>query len=116
MQAWERSDVKELQGFQRKYLRGLAHGFKPVVFVGQKGVTDALILSMEEALDTHELIKVKFLDFKEKEAKQTLSEELESRTDSCLAGIIGHVAIFYRPQKDSKKRQITVPKTRQDLA
>ncbi|VVS93122.1 ribosome assembly RNA-binding protein YhbY [Desulfoluna spongiiphila] len=107
--------MEELQGFQRKYLRGLAHGIKPVVFVGQKGVTDAVILSMEEALNAHELIKVKFIDFKEKESKQVLSEELKDRTDSCLAGTIGHMSIFYRPNKDPKKRQITVPKTRKDI-
>lgn len=107
--------MKELQGFQRKYLRGLAHGIKPVVFVGQKGVTDAVILSMEEALNAHELIKVKFIDFKEKESKETLSEELKERTGSCLAGMIGHMSIFYRPHKDPKKRHIVVPKTRKDI-
>jgi len=106
---------KELQGFQRKYLRGLAHGIKPVVFVGQKGVTDAVILSMEEALNAHELIKVKFIDFKEKDAKLTLSEELQGRTDSFLAGTIGHISIFYRPHKDPKKRLVVVPKTRKDI-
>lgn len=108
--------VKELQGFQRKYLRGLAHAIKPVVFVGQKGVTDTMVLSMEEALNNHELIKVKFMDFKDKEAKQTLSEELQARTNSCLAGIIGHMAIFYRTHKDPKKRQIVVPQTRKDIS
>lgn len=107
--------VKELQGFQRQYLRGLAHAIKPVVFVGQKGVTEAVILSMEEALNAHELIKVKFIDFKEKEAKQALSEEIQKRTDSCLAGIIGHMAIYYRPHKEAKKRQIVVPKTKKDI-
>jgi len=112
----ETNKVEELQGFQRKYLRGLAHGIKPVVFVGQKGVTDAVILSMEEALNAHELIKVKFIDFKEKEAKLALSEELRGRTESCLAGTIGHMSIFYRPHKDPKKRQITVPKTRKDIS
>lgn len=107
--------MKELQGFQKKYLRGLAHGIKPVVFVGQKGVTDAVILSMEEALNAHELIKVKFIDHKEKEAKQALSAELQQRTGSCLAGSIGHMAIYYRCHKDPKKRQVVVPKTRKEL-
>ncbi len=107
--------MTELQGFQRKYLRGLAHSIKPVVFVGQKGVTDAVILSMEEALNAHELIKVKFIDFKEKESKLAISEELRERTDSVLAGMIGHMAIYYRAQKDPKKRQIKVPNTRKDI-
>ncbi|BCS98299.1 hypothetical protein DSLASN_39310 [Desulfoluna limicola] len=107
--------MTELQGFQRKYLRGLAHDIKPVVFVGQKGVTEAVVLSMEEALNAHELIKVKFIDFKEKESKLAISEELRERTQSVLAGMIGHMAIYYRAQKDPKKRQIKVPKTSKDI-
>lgn len=54
--------MKELTSTQAKYLRGIAHGLKPVVFIGQKGLTDALIRSTEEAFDCHELIKIKFID------------------------------------------------------
>lgn len=54
--------MKELTSTQAKYLRGIAHGLKPVVFIGQKGLTDALIRSTEEAFDSHELIKIKFID------------------------------------------------------
>jgi RNA-binding protein YhbY len=52
--------MEKLKGFQRKYLRGLANSMKPVVFIGQKGLTPALRLSTENALNRHELIKVKF--------------------------------------------------------
>ena len=107
--------MTELQGFQRKYLRGLAHDIKPVVFVGQKGVTDTLVLSMEEALDAHELIKVKFIDFKEKASKEAITQELEKLTGSYLTGLIGHMAIFYRAHKNPKKRQVKVPTTRKDI-
>lgn len=105
----------ELQGFQRKYLRGLAHDIKPVVFIGQKGVTDAVILSMDEALNDHELIKVKFLDFKEKSSKEAICEELQARTQSYLTGLVGHMAIFYRTHKNPKKRQVALPKARKDI-
>ena len=46
-------------------MRGLAHGLESVVIVGQKGVTEALIKSVDENLTAHELIKIKFIDFKE---------------------------------------------------
>jgi len=58
--------MEALKGFQKKFLKGRAHGLKPVVFLGQKGLTDNLIDSIHEALDTHELVKVKFIEFKEK--------------------------------------------------
>jgi len=41
--------MKKLEGFQRKYLRGVAHGLKPVVFIGQKGLTREVLLSAEKA-------------------------------------------------------------------
>ncbi len=102
--------MKKLNGLQAKYLRGLAHGLKPVVFVGQKGVTDALIASTKEAFDRHELIKIKFIDFKEKEQKKEIAEAIELNADCLMVGQIGHVAIFYRQHDDPDKRGIGLPK------
>ncbi len=94
---------------QAKTLRGLAHKSKPVVLVGSKGLTQTLIQAVDAALDRHELIKVRFNDVKEKSLKRELTSTLADATASCLVGLIGHVAIFYRRQKDPKKRRITLP-------
>ena len=99
----------DLKGFQKKYLRGLAHGMKPVVNVGQKGLTEGLMASVDEALDIHELIKVKFVDFKEKSFKVEICEAIEKGTQSHMVGMIGHMAIFYRQHQDPEKRQIVLP-------
>lgn len=104
--------MKKLTSFQAKYLRGLAHAYKPVVFVGQKGLTDALIKSAGEAFQRHELIKVKFIDFKEKEQKLEIAAVLEKKTDSRMAGMIGHIAIFYKPHNDPAKRKIVLPQSK----
>ena len=101
--------MEKLKGFQRQYLRGLAHALKPYVFIGQKGITESLLKSMEEALDKHELIKVKFIDFKEKDMKKEITAEIEKQASCELVGAIGHVAIFFRQQKNPEKRTITVP-------
>ncbi len=101
--------MKELRGSQRKYLRGLAHDIKPSAFVGQKGLTDALVNEINEALDASELIKVKFVDYKEKTVKTALAQEIETSTASHLAGLIGHVAIYYREHKNPEKRVIRIP-------
>jgi RNA-binding protein len=101
--------MKELAGFQAKYLRSLAHALKPVVFVGQKGITDALIASTEQAFDRHELIKVKFLDFKEKKQKKEIAEIIKTKTGCHMAGMIGHVAIFYKQHDDPEKRRVVLP-------
>lgn len=101
--------VNELRGSQRKYLRGLAHDIKPSAFVGQKGLTDALTSEINDALDASELIKVKFVDYKEKTVKVALVQEIERLTSSHLAGLIGHVAIYYREHKNPEKRVIRMP-------
>jgi RNA-binding protein len=101
--------MKKLSGYQAKYLRSLAHALKPVVFVGQKGITDALIASTELAFDRHELIKVKFVDFKEKNQKKEIAEIIKIKTGSLMAGMIGHVAIFYKQHRDPEKRRIKLP-------
>ena len=98
-----------LTGHQKKYLRGLAHGLKPVVQIGWKGLTDALIRALTEALDTHELIKVKFIDFKEKDRKTALCQEIVQRTGAAQVGLVGHTAQFYRPHPDPENRKITLP-------
>ena len=98
-----------LSANQRKYLRGRAHKLKPVVVVGQKGFSPQLAAAADDALETHELIKVKFNEFKEKDQKQTICEALCKATGSELAGILGHTAIFFRAQVDPEKRKIVLP-------
>lgn len=61
---------------------------------------------MNEALNQHELVKMKFIDFKENQQKKKLTEDISKRADCTTIGIIGHMAIFYRPNKDPKKRKI----------
>ena len=101
--------MEALKGFQKKFLKGLAHGLKPVVFVGQKGLTTNLIGAIHEALNTHELIKIRFVDFKEKQQRVAMVEAVAAEVDCQLVGMIGHVAIFYRQQPDPEKRKIKVP-------
>ena len=102
--------MKRLEGFQRKYLRGMAHNLKPLITIGQKGFTTEVQQSADQALNDHELIKVKFNDFKEKEHKTEICDHMEKSTDSVMVGMIGHTAIFYRQQKDPEKRKISLPK------
>ena len=101
--------MEKLESFQRKYLRGLAHKLKPVVLIGQKGLTAEVLLSAKQAFEKHELIKVKFIEFKEKEQKAELSELIEKKTGSEIVGTIGHTIIFYRQQTDQEKRKISLP-------
>jgi putative RNA-binding protein, YhbY family len=96
-----------MKGSTRKYLRSLAHHLKPLVIVGENGISSQLIASTEVALNDHELIKVKFGEFKE--AKKEISAEIAQSTKSELVGIIGNIAMFYRPHPQPEKRKIKIP-------
>ena len=98
-----------LKGYQKKYLKGLAHSLKPVVFIGQKGLSANLIESINQALGTHELIKVKFVECKDRQQKVSTAEKIAAEAGCHLVGMIGHIAIFYRLQIDPEKRKIELP-------
>jgi RNA-binding protein len=104
--------MDRLQGYRKRFLRGIAHSLKPVVYVGQKGFTDALASALDEALDHHELVKVKFVEFKDKEEKERLIRQIEQAASCELVGMIGHTATFFRRQGDPEKRKIVFPRHR----
>ena len=91
---------------QRKKLRSLAHSLDPIVLIGKQGLTDTLVLSTEKALEAHELIKVRFNEFKRE--KKEIAAQLAERTGAELAGIIGHVAILFRQNEDPDKQRIDI--------
>jgi len=99
--------MDKLKGSQKKYLRAQAHHLKPLVIIGTKGITGQLIGSVDLALKDHELIKVKFGEFKE--SKKEISAEIATATKSELAGLIGNIAIFYRQNPAPEKRKIKIP-------
>jgi RNA-binding protein len=98
--------MEPLKGSQRKYLRSRAHHLKPLVIVGAKGVTDQLIGSVDLALKDHELIKIKFGEFKEE--KKEISGQITQVTKSEVVGIIGNIVILYRQHPEPEKRKIKV--------
>jgi RNA-binding protein len=100
---------KDMKGYHRQYLKGLAHKMKPTVFIGQKGLPSSVVDAVEASLEKHELVKVKFIDFKEKNTKKEMTGMIETATGAALVGMIGHIAIFYRRQKDPKKQKIQLP-------
>ena len=98
-----------MNGFQKKFLRGLAHKEVPVVMIGQKGVTNALIKAIDDELGRRELVKIRFSGIGERDRKRLMAAAIEEKTSSTLAGLIGHTAILYREQRDPQKRRIILP-------
>lgn len=84
----------------RRKLRALAHPLKPVVLMGQSGLSDGVKQAVEAALLDHELIKVQM---RQPEDKQATAHALADATGSALCGLVGHVVILYRPHPDTPR-------------
>ncbi len=96
-----------LTSSQTRYLRGLAHPLKPVLLLGGKGVTAAVLKELEQALDDHELIKVR-LTGDDRDARATELAHLVESSRADTVQTIGHVAVLYR--RNSDKPRIALPK------
>lgn len=91
----------ELTSKQRAHLRTLAHHLKPVIHVGNDGVTDAVLASVEEAFNTRELLKVKVLEGAPHDVGAT-ARMLEdgTRDDVHIPQVIGRTIVLYRPHPE----------------
>lgn len=89
----------ELTSKQRKQLEKIAHPLNPVVIVGTAGVTDGVIEMVNKTILSHELIKVKFNEYKDE--KQELTENICSTTGATLVRIVGNVAILYKQNEEN---------------
>jgi len=96
-----------LNSSQKRYLRGLAHPLKPIVMIGNKGITETLVAEFSLALDHHELIKVRLAgDDRNERAAQI--EQLARAGKAELVQSIGKIACFYRRNADAPA--IALPK------
>jgi RNA-binding protein len=79
-----------------------------VAHVGKDGLSDTLVTSVDEALAAHELIKVRFVDHKDD--RKEMAAALADRLHAGVAGVVGHVAILYRPHAEPGKRRVHLPR------
>jgi RNA-binding protein len=84
---------------QRRHLKGLAHPLKPVILMGNAGLTEAVIAATAQALDDHELLKVR-LPGMDRQQRDAALAQLAERTGSLMVTRIGHVAVLYRRHPD----------------
>jgi RNA-binding protein len=96
-----------LSGKQRRFLRAQAHALEPVVSVGKDGITHNLVAAVNEALLTHELIKVRVLENAPLERKE-VAEELPGQAKAEFVGLIGRILILYK--RHPHKPKLVLPR------
>ena len=90
---------ESLTNAERRELKAKAQRLEPILKIGQAGVSDAFVQSLDAALAKHRLVKVKFAAFKEE--KKTMAPDIAQRSGSELITRVGNVAVFYRRPAES---------------
>lgn len=94
---------------QKKYLRGLGHQKKPLIIVGDAGLSESLLAEYETTLSHHELIKVR-VRVGDREIRDSIIEKLCSVSAAQLVQRIGNVALLYRENPDKKPaKRLRIP-------
>ncbi|GAA6206451.1 MULTISPECIES: ribosome assembly RNA-binding protein YhbY [Thalassotalea] len=91
---------------QIQHLKGLAHSLKPVVLLGNNGLTEAVVAEIDFALNHHELIKVK-IPTDDRETKGLIVDAICRETESTKVQVIGKTLVIYR---QSPEQKIRIPK------
>ncbi|GAA0857576.1 ribosome assembly RNA-binding protein YhbY [Aliiglaciecola litoralis] len=96
----------KLSNKQKQYLKGLAHPLKPIIQLGNNGLTEGVLAEIDNALNHHELIKVK-VPSDDREEKQLIMDAITRETKAEKLQTIGHTLILFR---QSEEKKITIPK------
>lgn len=83
----------------RQILKAKAHKLKPVVMIGNKGLTEAVKREIDIALDDHELIKIRVAS-NDRDEKKVMVEEICTASGAELVQLIGKVCLVFRKNKD----------------
>lgn len=92
--------IDRLTSKQRAHLRSLAHTLKPVLQIGTDGVTDAVVRSVEQALSTRELLKIKVLETAPVGAGAAAGALADRVGGAYVPQVIGRTIVLYRPFQD----------------
>lgn len=96
-----------LSSKQRSFLSSLAAQLDPIIHLGKQGTEDGFITALDKALEDHELVKIRFIDFKAD--RKSIAYELAENLHAELVRVIGHTAIFYRKSTNPEKQHLSLP-------
>jgi RNA-binding protein len=94
--------MQKLTPVERSALRAEAHALKPVVIIGEAGLTDSVMKEIGASLDSHGLIKVRVFG-DDREARVAAYEQICEQLDAAPVQHIGKLLVVYRPKKDVVK-------------
>ncbi len=107
LQMLSASQIMSLTKNQIKTLRGLCHSLKPIIMIGQKGLTTEVLDELEIAINHHELVKIK-IAMDDRDARKEMIKDICDQSQSENVQVIGKTVSVYR--KNEKNPVIELPK------
>lgn len=95
-----------LSNKQKQFLKSEAHHLKPIVMIGANGFTEGVLAEIENALNFHELIKIK-VSAEDRETKKLICDAIIRETKAEPVQQVGSIFIVFRP---SEEKKIVLPK------
>jgi RNA-binding protein len=92
---------------QKKYLRGLGHNLKPLIMIGEAGLTDAVAAEFESTLAHHELVKIR-VRVGDRKVRDRIIAEIGKSARAEVVQRIGNMALLFRPNPE-KKKPLVIP-------
>ena len=92
---------------QIKHLKALGHSLRPLVLVGQAGLTEGVVNEARSTLEHHELIKVRLVG-EDRDERQTMAESLAEQIGAKIVQRIGHIVLLF--WRNPKQPKILLPK------
>ncbi|NND38457.1 MAG: YhbY family RNA-binding protein [Pseudomonadales bacterium] len=87
-----KTDSKKISSEQRRGMRQIGHLLKPIVMIGDNGLSESVLAELERALNDHELIKIKF----RVDDRKTALDAVLDKSEAELVQSIGNIALVYR--------------------
>ena len=99
--------MNKLASRKRAFLKSKAHHLEPIVLIGKNKVSNGTLHSIDKALNSRELIKVKFREYKQE--KVEIAQFISKNVKAEIVGIVGHIIILFRQNPDPAKQNYHFP-------
>lgn len=83
-------------------LKGMAHSMKPVLIMGDKGLTESFLAEAEHAIEHHELIKIRITG-EDREAKKIIADDIKTALNAHMIQHIGNVITLFKRNHEEPK-------------
>jgi RNA-binding protein len=92
---------------QKKYLRGLGHNLKPLIMIGEAGLTEAVGAEFEATLTHHELVKIR-VRVGDRKLRDAIVADIAKNANAEVVQRVGNIALLFRPNP-AKKDPLVIP-------